>query len=334
MIQLGDKLELEKLDSVIENIAKKRADNYRKQFENFTKKDSTDDVTKEAMTNITSRGEKTWWNYELMASNEKDENKIREIYLQGIKEFPKSSGLLGNYAIFLKNVKKEYDESEKYYLKALKIEPENAIINGNYALFLSNIRKLYDEAEKYYLKALKSEPNHANNNGNYANFLFDIRKDYDEAEKYYLKALKNDSDHSNNNGNYANFLSDIRKDYDEAEKYYLKALKSEPNHANNNGNYAKHLIICNKKNEAIKYINKTFELNNGDEESIALELWFYCYAIFPNEYPQSKKNIEELLSKGIKSIGWDFSEILKIAEKENHPEYKQLVEFEKRITQP
>lgn len=113
----------------------------------------------------------------------------------------------------------------------------------------------------------------------------------------------------------------------------LKALELEPDNANSNGNYARLLIICNKKNEAAKYINKAFELNTGVENDLALELWFYCYAIFPKTYPQSKTKIKKLLANGIQSIGWDLSEILKIAEKEKHPDYEQLIEFEKKITQ-
>jgi tetratricopeptide (TPR) repeat protein len=170
--------------------------------------------------------------------------------------------------------------------------------------------------------------------GNYANFLKDIRKQYDEAQKYYLKALEIDPEKATINGNYANFLFDIKKQYDEAQKYYLKALEIDPENADINGNYAKHLIICNKRDEAIEYINRAFELIKDVENDQTLELWFYCYAIFPKAYPQSKTKIEELLAKGIQSIGWDLSEILKIAGKEKHPDYKQLIEFEKRITKP
>ena len=51
------------------------------------------------------------------------------------------------------------------------MEPDNAIFNNNYALFLSEIRKDYDEAEVYYKKALAVNPDEPNNNGKYAGFL-------------------------------------------------------------------------------------------------------------------------------------------------------------------
>ncbi len=231
MIQLGNKLELKPLDTKIEEIAKKRIDNYRKQVESITKKESekADQETKDALSGITSRGEKTWWHYQLLVENETDPDKQNEIYLKGIKEFPNSHELHGNYANFLKNIKKNYDEAEKYYLKALELDPDNA---------------------------------------------------------------------------------------------------------NKNGNYAKHLIISKRKEETKAYINKAFELNGNEENGLTLELWFYCCAIFPDGYPESKTKIEELLKKGVQSVGWDLSEVLKIAKKENHPDYETLVEFDKRITQP
>jgi len=367
MIQLGDKLELQKLDTEIERIAKKRADNYRDQIDNIKRKETTDKETKEAMTSITSRGLKTWWNYDLLARDEKDEDKANGIYLQGIKEFPNNKKLINNYAVFLSKYKKQYDDAEKYYHKALEIDPEDAIvngsyanflskykeqyddaekyylkslgfdpniakINGNYANFLADKRKKYDDAEKYYLKALKIDPKNAKINGNYANLLF-IQKKYDDAEKYYLKALKIDPKNANIYGNYANFLSDERKQYDDAEKYFLKALEIDPKNANIYGNYAKSLIISNQKKKAKEYIDKALNLNKDAEYDLLLELLFYIYAVFFKEYPKSKTKVEELIAKGIKSIGWDLSEILKIAEKEKHPDYQQLVEFEKKITQ-
>jgi tetratricopeptide (TPR) repeat protein len=438
MIQLGDALELEKLDSTIENIAKNRADRYRKQIETITKEKATDNETKQAMANITDRGKRTWWSYELMARKEENPEKINEIYLQGLKEFSNSPELYGNYAIFLNHIRKDYDSAEKYYRKALEIEPNAADFNGNYALFLHKCIKDYESAEKYYLKSLEIEPNAADFNGNYALFLYEIKKDYegsekyfrkslevdpeqayncnnfalflvsvkkdyksaeayykkaleiapddanyngnyaiflhkdikdyDSAEKYYLKALDIDPENYNNNGCYAIFLSDIRKDYIDADKYYQKSLEIEPNavefnenyalflsdikrnydcagkyyqkalvlnpnDANIYGNYAKHLIVQNKKEDAIQYIINAFDLNNGENEELELELWFYCYAVYPKKYPESKTKIEELLAKGVRSEYWDLSGVLKIAEKDNHPDYSKLVDYARMISE-
>ncbi len=204
---------------------------YQKQLEELSK----EELSKEEEVHLKEQMP-DWWSCQLEVNKAENIEKKNALYLQGLEQHPNSFELHGNYAIFLTDIRKEYDEAEKYYKIALKSEPNDADINGNYANFLKNIRKKYDEAEEHYKIALKSEPNCANINGNYANFLTTIRKEYDEAEKHYKIALKSEPNDANINGNYAIFLTDIRKEHDEAEKHYKTALKSEPNHANINGN--------------------------------------------------------------------------------------------------
>lgn len=402
MIQLGNKLGLEKLDGEIENIAKDRADRYRKQIEDLNRQDTTDHETKIAVGEITSRGKKNWWNYVLTADAEKDIKKADAIYQEGLKEFPESSELLGdyaiflddikkdyvkaekcyqkslelnsenanlncNYAIFLKNIKRDYVGAEKYYQKSLELNPENANLNGNYAIFLKNIKRNYEEAGKYYRKSLELNPNDANVNCNYAIFLDDIKEDYIEAEKYYRKSLELNPDNAMVNCNYAVFLSDIKKDYIEAEKYYQKSLELNPdnadannnyadflcnikkeyieaekyyrksleldsNNAKANRNYAKILLICDRSKEALTFIENAFSCVSNDDIQVLLELWFYCYAVFPEKFPESRQKIEELLEQSVKSIAWNLSEIVKIAEKEKHPEIEKVREFAAKIS--
>ncbi len=226
MIQLGNQFGFRFLHDEIVEKAKTRAAKYQTQREKFEKEikeattappasalnqETTDtapdenESIQEAFAAISERT-RDWWTWEQRVRKETDPDKKDALYQQGLKEFPNSLELNGNYALFLKNIRKDYDRAEKYYQKALEIEPDDARVNGNYALFLENIRKDYDRAEKYYQKALEIEPDDARVNGNYALFLENIRKDYDRAEKYYQKALEIEPDDANNNGNYANFL--------------------------------------------------------------------------------------------------------------------------------
>ena len=175
-------------------------------------------------------------------------------------------------------------------------------------------------------------PDDANVNGNYANFLCDIKKDYEKADKYYQKSLELTPDDANVNGNYANFLSDIKKDYCAAERYYQKSLELTPDDANMNSNYAKFLLICDRKKEALTFINKAFNCMDDENNLVALELWFYSYVVFPKKFPESRQKIERLLEQGVKSVGWDLREIVKIAEREKHPEIEKVKEFAKRIS--
>ena len=115
----------------------------------------------------------SWWGVVLEADKyeKNDPKKADFIYQEGLKEFPGSVELCGNYALFLKNIRKDYDRAEEYYRRALERDPDHATNLGNYAIFLENIRKDYDRAEEYYRKALERDPDNAANLGNYAGFL-------------------------------------------------------------------------------------------------------------------------------------------------------------------
>ena len=332
MIQLGNKLGLEKLDGEIENIAKDRANRYRKQIEDLNRQDTTDRETKKAVGEITSRGKRSWWYYALTADTEKDMKKADAIYQEGLKEFPESSKLLGDYAVFLCDGKKDYIKAEKYFQKSLELDSESANVNGNYASFLYDIKRDYIKAEKYFQKSLELNSESASVNCNYASFLYAIKRDYIKAEKYFQKSLELNSENADVNGNYASFLCDAKKDYLEAEKYYQKSLELNFKDVILNGNYVKFLLICDRKEEALIFIKKAFSYITDKKNSVILELWFYCYAVFPEKFPESRQKIEELLEQGIKSIGWDLSEIVKIAEKEKHSEIEKVREFAAKIS--
>lgn len=297
MIQIGNKLEFKRLDKIIVEIAKQRAKNYIEQIKKVTKEKTTSSETKDAVSNMVLRGKKDWWYYEVKASKEEDLTKRDLIYQEGINRIPKSGELLGNYAIFLYNIQKDYDNAEKLFKRAIELDF-----------------------------------NKANVLGNYANFLFCIRKDYNKAEKFYKNAIELDPNNAIKLGNYANCLSDIRKDYNKAEELYKKAIELDPNNANTISNYAKHLIAKREIQNAKSVIQKAFELNQHQFDNVSLELWFYRYAIFFDEYKKAKKNIEILLEQGIKSTGWYLDNVLEVAKELGHPDYENLCELEKRIT--
>jgi Tfp pilus assembly protein PilF len=237
----------------------------------------------------------SWYHYELEVQKEKDDEKKEEIYLDGLKAYPNSHELMNNYAVLLKKLNKTND-AETHYKKALEIEPNSALYNVNYALLLEEINKK-DKAEIYYKKALKIEPNNTNYISNYAVLLQVNTKD------------------------------------SEAESYYKRIFEIEPNHINNMGNYGQFLLIKGKKEEAKSYIENAFKLYTT-ENDLYIELWFYRLAHYPEYFEEAKKELDELLGKGIRSIGWDFSRNIEQAKKEGHKDIKLLEEYAKKITNP
>ena len=336
LIQIGDKLELERLDKQIVEIASRRAKNYREQIELVNKNMTSEKDTKSALSAIVSRGEKDWWYYIFTASKENDPEKKDIIFQKGIQEFPKSPELLSSYALFLKNIKKELNSAEEFHKKAIEIEPKNALSFSNYGSFLADVRKDYGKAEEFHKKAIEIEPKNALILGLYAYFLKNYTKEYDKAEEFNKSAIEIEPKNALSFDTYAVFLADIRKQYDKAEQFHQKAIEIEPKDANLLGNYAKTLIVSEKLVQAKEIILKAFKFNNtyNHNDTLELELWFYCYAIFFKEFPESKKNIEDLLSKGVKSSGWYLKDVLEVAKKRDHPDFEKLSEFERQITNP
>jgi len=300
MLVLNDALGYKLLTEDIVTIAKERAETYKQAYEKAKSRlatmafDNKDSATVEMLSKSSPEKEtRDWWAIKLKIDKEKDIAKKDEMFQKGINE-TNSPELMETYALFLHDIRKDYDEAEKYYKKALEIDPNNTINNGNYALFLKNIRKDYDEAEKYYKKAIEVDPNNANNLGNYASFLHGIRKDYDEAEKYYKKVLEIDPNSANRFGNYASFLHEIRKDCDKAEQYYTKALEIDPNQANNLGNYANFLYnIREDYDKAEQYYIKAIEINPNQANNLG------NYAEFLFDIRKDKDKAEKYYKKAL-----------------------------------
>lgn len=288
--------EIKPINDELNEITKKRIDIADKQLNEILQSRVVDDskIKEEDISKALSAFE-----YSNLADKENNLDKRKDIYLKALKQYPETAWLWNDFTYFLKIVKKDYSNLEKYYLKTLSVDPENDIANGNYALYLN-----------------------------------DIKKDYEKAGKYYLKALSVDPESANKNGNYAIYLKEIKKDYENAEKYYLKALSIDPEHAGNNGNYAQFLLGLDRKDKATSFLEKAFELNAGEKTDLLLELWYYKYAHYPEFIDEAEKSIVDLLSEGIRSIDWNFSDNIKVAIANNHPFPDKIKDFAKRITEP
>ncbi|MDD4615451.1 MAG: tetratricopeptide repeat protein [Caldisericia bacterium] len=173
MIQLGDELDFPRLDEIILKTAEKRAKNYRNQIEIIKRKLKPSSDIDKALTNIVNRGEKDWWTYELMVQSEPDNDKKEIIHQEGLREIQNNPYLMGSYANFLCDIRKDYNRAEEYYKKALELNPKNSDNLGNYANFLCHIRKDYDRAEEYYKKALELDPK---NSDHYASIIPVVQK--------------------------------------------------------------------------------------------------------------------------------------------------------------
>ena len=101
-------------------------------------------------------------------------------------------------------------------------------------------------------------------------------------------------------------------------------------------NYALFLLQQGHFERAKTFIDKAFQHIQAYEKELELELWFYRYACFYQNYPESKSKVESLLQDGaFRSIpGWPLEGLLEtVKQTMQHPEYDQVAEIAKQISE-
>ena len=292
MIQLGETLNYRRMDDEIIAIAQKRASRYREQIEKIIRTDSKS--SGKALKTIVNRGIKNWWAYQLAINNEKEISKKEELFIKGIKNFPKSSELYNNYAIFTFEHKKDHIKTEELYNKSIELDPNNSLVIGNYANFLRKIKFDYVNAETLYKKAIELDPNNSLTIASYASFLDEIKNEHCYAETLYKKAIELDPNNSAAIGNYANYLRITKNEYDKAEELYKKAIELNPNNILAITNYASFLVeIKNDQSQAETLYKKAIELDPNNSAAICNYATYL--RVTKNEYDKA----EELYKKAI-----------------------------------
>lgn len=301
----------------LEELGKKRAQRYREQIEEIQKKSRKGSVEQQKTGNVlrqSAEAETSWWAWELRASAEPDIAKRDEIYREGIRLNPGSASLMGSYASFLANKRKDYDAAETMYQKALELDSHRPITTGNYANFLADRRKDYAAADAMYKKALEFDPNRAINVGNYATFLADQYKDPDAAEAMYKKALELDPNDAVITGNYASFLHDERNDRDAAEGMYKRALELNADDADNLANFISFLLSKDGPVQSAQIeplLARVERLSRGEpSQALAEALLYGClYSEITAAAPgPALGRLKRLLETGFPRGEWDFAQ--------------------------
>ena len=301
MLQLAAKLVKDfDVAAIAERTAKlgqERAERYREQARKLRETSARGSAAEQkagAVLSESVRSSSSWWAWEMKAQSAVGVDERHRVYLDGLKQFPRSAELTGNYAIFLADQRKDYDGAEAMFKKALELDPSHANITGNYAIFLADQRKDQNGAEAMYRKALELDPSDANITGNYATFLAYQRKDHEGAEAMFKKALELDPSRATTNGAYAIFLADQGKDYDGAEAMYKKALELDPSDAYITGNYANFLAVQRKHyDDAEAMYKKALELDPSRATTSG------AYAIFLADQRKDYDGAEAMYKKAL-----------------------------------
>ena len=269
MLQMADKLvtgfDVAAIAERIVKLGEFRAERYRDQASKLTESASNGSPAEQRAVEVLThsvRPGQSWWAWEIKANAEPDPENRNRIYLEGIKQFPKSAELAGTYARFLESKMLDIEASEKMFEHALKLDPNNARNNCNYASFLETERKEYKQAEEFYKKAVELEPFDSLYLTRYANFLTRQKADEDFIDALYKRAFELDPNSGFNACSYANFLAHNRADYNAAEIMYKNSIELDPTSSWNIGNYAEFLEDSRKEHDKAELLfKKATELN-------------------------------------------------------------------------
>jgi len=184
-----------------------------------------------------------WWEiHEKAIEVARSDHEIAiEIYETGLKQLPKSSYLMFNFASFLTRIGRNSERAETLYETALRIDPRNSRILSDYAAFHRTVKKTNFRARELYEQAIIADPTDDVALSNFANFLRSTTRDLDECDRLFRRALDSSPYSIDALISYAGFLSAERADHDRADQLYQRALSYDPNNPMLLMNYASFL---------------------------------------------------------------------------------------------
>ncbi|WP_158089521.1 tetratricopeptide repeat protein [Magnetofaba australis] len=106
-----------------------------------------------------------------------------EMFERAIDADPNHANTLGNFALFLKNVRKDMDRAQEMYERAIATDPSHADILDSYAIFLTNVRQDFPRALELYDRAIELDPKEANCVANSAHCLLAMERLEEGLEK-------------------------------------------------------------------------------------------------------------------------------------------------------
>ena len=121
---------------------------------------------------------------ERRAEQEPDVARREQLYRTGIQQFPNSSALFNNGALFFER-RSQYDEAERLYREAYERELYGNTVKllTNFAFFLWRIRQNYTEAEQLYRLAVATQPTNPRVTLSFAAFLLAGARFLEAAEQ-------------------------------------------------------------------------------------------------------------------------------------------------------
>ncbi|MBT8379456.1 MAG: tetratricopeptide repeat protein [Ignavibacteria bacterium] len=187
-----------------------------------------------------------------------------KVYLKKATELnPNDLNALSAYSFALGQLN-ENEEAVKYLKMALKIDPNNVNLLGQLGLTYNNL-EMMAESDSIYERALELDSANALVNNNYAYSLSERDLQLDRALKMIEIAMNADSSNSSYLDTYGWIFFKLGE-YDNAYYYIKKAIDID---GEDNAILLEHLgdvlFKQEKKDEALKYWNNAFKLDESNE---------------------------------------------------------------------
>jgi len=280
----------------------------------------------------------------------RDPDRAEALYMQAIAVAPTDAAVIARYAAFLAEHRHELDRAEAAYERAESVGPGNGRVLALYAAFLAEARSDVERAEELFERAISLDEGQSDAMVLYASFLDQKRGDKDRAEEMFERALGIDDQDATalrnyaaflarrmdeqdraeamfdravaapggqrGVGDYAAFLTLMRKDYDRAREMLNQAVADFPGDAHIRANQAALLLGLGDREAGQAVADEALSLP-GVAPPFRLGLAFDVYANGePSRRGETLSQIGELLKRGVRSSGWDFSFHLAQAERQ------------------
>lgn len=111
-----------------------------------------------------------------------------------------------------------FDNIEEHYQRTLEENPANSLILGNYAQFLYETKRDYPKAEEYYARAILAQPDEGEILAQYAKLIWELHRDEERANAYFEQAVQAAPTDSHVHAAYASFLWNTDGEENEKEQ--------------------------------------------------------------------------------------------------------------------
>lgn len=227
-----------------------------------------------------------------------------------------------------------FDEAEQLFTEAIAL-PKADYAWFRYGAFLS--LRNPSRTRECFEKAIQLNPGRTEYKRGLADFLLDSGKDIPLARLLLTEVLQAEPKEGANLAAWGRFLLQVDKDYRRAAVFLDRATKASPDNAWYLADLAHVLILQRELPSAKRAITKAFELNSepgAEDAELALQLQYYCYAVFWSDFPDSVLLTRKLLEHGARLQGWTVEGVSSAAGTLGHPDITMVQQLEAEMRAP